>query len=458
MDTVTLENYRCFRREQTVRLAPLTLLVGENGTGKTSFLALMRALREYASSFREPDFTLEPYDLGSFNEIVHRRGSRGRQATSFTVGLSAAHPSQSDNARSDSLHAFKVAFGSHNGVPFPIDRYLKASSCWVQESMTPDRFPMVQVGTERGQWEIAAPAWHRQNAQSIGTMLDAHLSLERLFTKVASSQKRQWAETDFKPLALSPSFSAEDAKQLLRKLPSPSQAQVRVCFAGAPVRSRPRRIYEPFMAVADPAGDYVPMLLASEAAINGAGWNRLKEQLESFGEAAGLFNEIAVTRLGKGESAPFQVQIRKFGPRAKGPRRNLVDAGYGISQALPVLTELLRVDCAHRPSHFLLQQPEMHLHPRAQAALGSLFCQIAKPERQLAVETHSYYLLDRIRLDIRDQTSHLAPDDVSILYFERGARETCIHSIRIDENGNIQNAPRSYRRFFMDEVERSLNF
>ena len=319
MDTITLENYRCFRREQTARLAPLTLLVGENGTGKTAFLALMRALREYASSFREPDFTLEPYDLGSFNEIVHRRGSRGRQATSFTVGLSVAHLGQNDEARSDA-HAFKVAFGSQNGVPFPVDRYLKASSCWVQEFMTPDRFPTVQVGTERGQWEISASAWHRQNARSIGTMLDAHLSLERLFTEVASSQKPQWAETGFKPLAQFPAFSAEDAKQLLRKLPSPSQAQARVCFAGAPVRSRPRRIYEPFMAVADPAGDYAPMLLASAAAVNGVGWNRLKEQLESFGEAAGLFNEIDITRLGKGESAPFQVQIRKFGPRARAPR------------------------------------------------------------------------------------------------------------------------------------------
>ena len=79
-------------------------------------------------------------------------------------------------------------------------------------------------------------------------------------------------------------------------------------------------------------------------------------------------------------------------------------------------------------------------------------------QHPIRVATRSYYLLDRIRLDIRDRKSHLAPDDVSILYFERGDRETCIHSIRIDENGNIQNAPRSYRRFFMDEAERSLNF
>ena len=47
--------------------------------------------------------------------------------------------------------------------------------------------------------------------------------------------------------------------------------------------------------------------------------------------------------------------------------RNLIDVGYGVSQALPVLTELLREDCS---PVFLLQQPEVHLHPSAQAALG----------------------------------------------------------------------------------------
>ena len=44
MDSVTLKNFRCFRKEQTARLAPLTLLVGENSTGKTSFMAMIRAL------------------------------------------------------------------------------------------------------------------------------------------------------------------------------------------------------------------------------------------------------------------------------------------------------------------------------------------------------------------------------------------------------------------------------
>lgn len=145
--------------------------------------------------------------------------------------------------------------------------------------------------------------------------------------------------------------------------------------------------------------------------------------------------------------------MRKGGGRLKGPHRNLIDVGYGVSQVLPVITELLRQDA---PSMFLMQQPEVHLHPSAQAALGSLFCEVAGRNRQMVVETHSDHLLDRIRMDIRDGTTHLKPDDVSILFFEREGLDVQIHSLRIDEEGNILNAPESYGRFFMEETARSL--
>ena len=127
--------------------------------------------------------------------------------------------------------------------------------------------------------------------------------------------------------------------------------------------------------------------------------------------------------------------------------------GYGVSQALPLLTALLRAD---GPELFLLQQPEVHLHPRAQAALGSLFCDIAAPGRQLIVETHSDYLIDRVRMDLRDGKTSLKPEDVSILYFEPGDLSVKIHSIRHDAMGNVLDAPPSYGRFFMDEVSRSI--
>ena len=73
--------------------------------------------------------------------------------------------------------------------------------------------------------------------------------------------------------------------------------------------------------------------------------------------------------------------------------------------------------------------------PSAQAALGSLFCSIAGPDRRLVVETHSDYVIDRVRMDVRDNKTDLKPEDVSILYFERGESDVKIHSIRLDERG-----------------------
>ena len=181
-------------------------------------------------------------------------------------------------------------------------------------------------------------------------------------------------------------------------------------------------------------------------------WNRMKKWLEEFGRKSGLFDEITVRTLG-GVSDPFQIQIRKFGGKLKGVKHNFIDMGYGISQILPVITSLFRPD---GPRMFLMQQPEVHLHPSAQAALGSLFCTVAATDRQIVVETHSDHLLDRVRMDVRDRKTKLKPEDVSILYFERTGLDVTIHSIRIDEQGNIIDAPNGYRQFFMEETARSL--
>ena len=184
-------------------------------------------------------------------------------------------------------------------------------------------------------------------------------------------------------------------------------------------------------------------------------WQTLKEKLERFGRSSGLFDDLAIKSLGARDSEPFQVQLRKRGSRLKGPQRNLIDVGYGVSQVLPLITELLRPDA---PSLFLLQQPEVHLHPSAQAALGTLFCEVANADRQLVVETHSDHLINRIRLDLRDGDVPLAPQDLSLLYFERDELEVRIHSLRLDAQGNVCDAPPSYGEFFMRETARSLDF
>ena len=425
MKRIWLENYRCFRERQEARLAPLTLLVGDNSTGKTSFLAMIRALWDVAYRRRVPNFKEEPYDLGSYQEIAHFRGGKRGPAPSFASGFEIGTRARSDAVSPYRADTWSVEFAEKDTVPLPVCvRYANAGGAfWVEERY---REPTARLGTPRGAFSV--PVLHEEDF-GVQRLPELFVQLDRF---AMSTQDRQ------------------AVKQLVQ-----STEKVAFCqplFAGAPVRSKPHRTYDPARIARDPEGDYVPMFLARQYFEGEEHWCRLVEELQWFGKDAGLFDEIAVKPLGK-RNDPFQLQIRRFDKRTKGPRRNLIDVGYGVSQVLPIVTELLRQDA---PGMFLLQQPEVHLHPRAQAALGSLFCRVASWDRQLVIETHSDHLLDRVRMDVRDGTKALKPEDVSILYFERGNLDVRIHSIRFDHEGNVLDAPASYRQFFMDEVKRSL--
>ena len=439
MDRITLENYRCFRQKQSARLAPLTLLVGDNSTGKTSFLAMMRVLWDVAANDRSPDFKEEPYDLGSFDEIAHHRGSRGSRAETFEAAFDTSILLELDRFMNTSCQ-FEVTFGRSGTSPSPIRTRIETPQAWVEGSFVPDGNDKISAGTQRGSWIAQEPLASRPVNLYFHNMT---LAIS-FFADIAS----------LTPAHGSPRIHQDDVSLIEEVvLSAHSSFSKNRPFASSPIRSKPRRTYDPAKLDPDPEGDYVPMYIADRYFRHKATWSSLKSKLEDFGKSAGLFDEISIRPLGKRGSEPFQLQVRRFGKRLKGPWRNLIDVGYGVSQILPVITELLRPDAT---SMFLLQQPEIHLHPRAQAALGSLFCQVASTGKQLIVETHSDHLMDRIRMDVRDGETTLKPEDVSILFFERNELDVRIHSIRIDEQGNIRDAPEGYRQFFMEETRRSL--
>ena len=446
MDSITLENFRCFRERQTAHLAPLTLLVGENSTGKTSFLALIRALsdltvgfqaQDILVGFQPPDFKEDPYDLGSFDEIAHYRGGRGGRTGTFNATVTRISKYQT----SDEPYQFHVTFGKMGTTPVPIKTRFAHGDTWSEQDFSTVGAYMLRFGTHRGSWEWNAP----DDLRTLFEFREGKLPMVFYFPRVLKNE-------NITPLHGSPPDTPED-HELLEDMVFNFRLDTQRPFASAPVRSKPRRTYDPARTTSNPEGDYVPMYLASMFFENKKTWTKLKNELESFGKFAGLFDEVSIKSLGNRDSEPFQLQVRKSGGRSKGPWRNLIDVGYGVSQVLPVITELLRPNA---PDVFLLQQPEVHLHPSAQAALGSLFCQVAGPNRQLVVETHSDHLLDRVRMDVRDGNHSLKPDDVSILFFERGDLDVHIHSLRIDEEGNIVGAPDSYRSFFMEETAKSL--
>ena len=75
---------------------------------------------------------------------------------------------------------------------------------------------------------------------------------------------------------------------------------------------------------------------------------------------------------------------------------SLTDVGFGISQFLPVIVSDLQLS---NNSCLAVSQPEIHLHPKIQATFGQYLAnQVNSTEKQYIVETHSEYLINRIRL------------------------------------------------------------
>ena len=425
-------------------MAPLTLLVGENSTGKTSFLAILRALWEVAVNEEVPDFRRDPYDLGAFSEIVYNDSSRGVQPDSFEAGFKA----------SDEAVSFHITFQDVDGVPFPVSRSVLVDGASFQIAIQPDVRIALRVEIEERSWkDVTEPVG---SAFRRDWLVPFDNAMVRVLGSIGQSRSVAPSVREAAGPYAGPALDERDVERVteLRQCLISWQFHNQTPFAGAPVRSKPRRTYDPSRPITDPEGEYIPSYLSMMSRHDPDRWKTLKKRLEKFGTESGLFDEISVESFGqKSDSTPFQIQIRKFGGKLKGRRRNLIDVGYGVSQALPIITELLHPDVS---SIFLLQQPEVHLHPSAQAALGSLFCSIAGPDRQLVVETHSDYIIDRVRMDVRDGMTDLKPEDVSILYFERGDSDVKIYSIRLDADGNVLDAPEGYRQFFADELTRSI--
>ena len=462
MDTITVKNYRCFGEEQTAQLAPITLLVGENSTGKTSLMAMIRALWDVAYDDSVPNFKDPPYDLGSFDEIVHKSGRRGDQPASFGASCVVKSAASPDDEH-DSTYSLEVDFVAEHATPFPIRRRLSQGEHWIEQCSDDDGRNSISIGTPRGTWKMEENDEHRAiPPRGIGNVLMplpfAVVYFRHLFTETDSSTSEEMPQDLMPP-------GNDDFDELQRMIDQYSADRHFSFmndysgrpFASAPTRSQPRRTYDPARVALDAEGNNVPTRLALLSLYEPDMWERLKDRLEKFGNASGLFDEIKIQHLGRTASSPFQIQVRKTTKRRKGPLHNLADVGYGVSQVLPLITDLLRDD---GPRVMLLQQPEVHLHPSAEAALGSMLCDVVtenRARRQLIIETHSDFIIDRVRTSVPDKSSNLRAEDVSIIFFERRGLEVHLHSLCVDDAGNIVGAPNSYRQFFMRELQRSIH-
>lgn len=438
-----VEDIRCFKGVQRARLRPITLLVGENSTGKTTLLACYSALhRMLEAPFGAPplDFGFEPFSMGSFRNIVRLRRGKAGSIREFRIGFRM--PGAVDGiARPYQVIA---TFREKGSQPTSISwRYEFDSGGFLEFR------PSATDGT------VLAIDGHRTE---IGLPF-ALATLPFLIADTDGALERHYP--DIRPIMEYVRRLTIRPGRRRRTIPTSLSPSLPV-IPFAPLRAKPRRTYDPVRETATPEGAHIPMLMMRLEHSAGPAWARFRSDLVAFGRASGLFSDIRVKRHGQQISDPFQLQVKAH----SGSHVNLMYVGYGVGQSLPILVELLApgINGAasgripdRLPSLFLLQQPEVHLHPRGQAELGTLFVNSVRDRKHhFLVETHSDYIVDRVRVSVRKKM--ISADDVSILYLEPQKNAVNIHSIHLDEYGNIVNAPAGYREFFRRETDLVLGF
>lgn len=147
----------------------------------------------------------------------------------------------------------------------------------------------------------------------------------------------------------------------------------------------------------------------------------------------GLIQEFKVEEIAK-NSNRWQARVKT----QKGASEVLLtDVGFGISQVLPVITLLQYVP---EGSTVILEQPEIHLHPLAQAALADVIIQASSHRKvQVILESHSEHLL--LRLQRRMAEERLASDKVRLYFCDAAEGESTITQLDVDLYGNIRNWP-----------------
>jgi predicted ATPase len=178
---------------------------------------------------------------------------------------------------------------------------------------------------------------------------------------------------------------------------------------------------------------------------------RLKS-LENNLKLLGLTRRITTRAV---DDTRVEVRVGRLPAPARGGARdmvNIADVGFGVSQTLPVLVALL---AATRNQMVFVEQPELHLHPRAQVALADILIQAADQGVRLVIETHSGLLILALQAAIAE--GRITPDRVSLNWFTRdGTGQTHVAEAKIEEDGSYGDWPEDFAATDLDLQDRYM--
>lgn len=424
---LTIENFKSWEKAD-LAFGRITGLFGTNSSGKSSliqFLLLMKQTKEATDRATALDLNGAYVGLGTISDVIHRH--EASRYLEFTLGMRRPEPIAMIDARSaqpvpvaasSDLRLFGRV-GVDDMAPISLLLGYKLGDI-AMFSLAPKK-----GAKDRFDLKVEAPGTDFDFIRSRGRPWDLQGPLK-------TYQFPDQARTYFQNAGF------------LADLETAFEDEMDSLFYLGPLRDYPKRDY--LWARTTPTdvgakGDRaIDAILAME--IRGEKRNvRRKARLMPFAaiiahwlRAMGLIHDFRVNEIAKGSNR-WQAKVIT---RQGGTEVLLTDVGFGVSQILPVITLLYYVP---EGSTVILEQPEIHLHPLAQAELADVIINVAIHRNvQVILESHSEHLLLRLQRRIAEGEI-LNANDVKLYFCDAKAGVSTIEELELDLLGNIRNWP-----------------
>lgn len=127
-----------------------------------------------------------------------------------------------------------------------------------------------------------------------------------------------------------------------------------------------------------------------------------------------------------------------------------MNVGFGLTQILPIIISCLT---AENGDLLVIENPEVHLHPKGQALMGEFLAEVAESGVQIIIESHSDHVLNGIRRSVKSRKVN--NNNIAFYFFNnRSLSESQVISPQIDENGRIDHWPNG----FFDQFDKDISF
>ncbi|QEA14789.1 AAA family ATPase [Novosphingobium ginsenosidimutans] len=409
---LTLRNFRAFRN-QTFHFGKFNVFVGPNNSGKSSALSALNMIAQTVLNndvSQSPLILNGPFDsLGTYLDLVH--GGRSNTPMGFDLSFFEFEIRIEFKYRSQRREIEIVRYELYEN-----ERQV------LFYSSRKDSFDFRLFGKDVDRL-----------IQGTRKVRPAFRNLAPINSSYSLQMMRRFREEDV----------PESVLGLLRRADRAiTQARIRLrrSFSSfdslSPIREKPERTYLYSGERAErigTTGANTALLLANDTSKRGGESKGIEEYISKWFQLTGIANGIRIDSI---SPRHFELVLVDF----DNTKHNLSDVGFGCSQVLPVLASALNIYSIQvAPDRgnpiLLVQEPEIHLHPNAQASLGSFFAGVVPDQGQLFIETHSDNLILRLARHVADGT--IDENEMRIFYVHRQNSESLVHDIEIQEDGTF---------------------